>query len=222
MNHRIRTQMFGLIAMTLPLAACAQQPAPAAKDLAPIAANRSATPAPQLVAGLPDFTNLVEQVGPGVVNIETTITRKDAMARQQRSGPGGRGGGAMPDDDQMPEFFRRFFGPDFQMPGGPRQGPGGGDDDGGIAGKSMGSGFIISADGYVLTNHHVVDGASEVTVKLTDRREFKAKVVGSDEQYDVALLKIEAKGLPTVRLGDSNTLKPGQWVVAIGSPFGLD
>ncbi|WP_042814746.1 trypsin-like peptidase domain-containing protein, partial [Xanthomonas citri] len=184
MNHRIRTQMFGLIAMTLPLAACAQQPAPAAKDLAPIAANRSATPAPQLVAGLPDFTNLVEQVGPGVVNIETTITRKDAMARQQRSGPGGRGGGAMPDDDQMPEFFRRFFGPDFQMPGGPRQGPGGGDDDGGIAGKSMGSGFIISADGYVLTNHHVVDGASEVTVKLTDRREFKAKVVGSDEQYD--------------------------------------
>lgn len=87
MNHRIRTQMFGLIAMTLPLAACAQQPAPAAKDVAPIAANRSATPAPQLVAGLPDFTNLVEQVGPGVVNVETTITRKDAMARQQRSGP---------------------------------------------------------------------------------------------------------------------------------------
>lgn len=86
----------------------------------------------------------------------------------------------------------------------------------------MGSGFIISADGYVLTNHHVVDGASEVTVKLTDRREFKAKVVGSDEQFDVALLKIEAKGLPTVRLGDSNSLKPGQWVVAIGSPFGLD
>ncbi|WP_047128387.1 DegQ family serine endoprotease [Xanthomonas arboricola] len=225
MNHRIRTQMFGLIAMTLPLAACAQQPAPAAKDAAPIAANRSATPAPQLVAGLPDFTNLVEQVGPGVVNIETTITRKDAMARQRRGGPGGQDGGAMPGDEQMPEFFRRFFGPDFQMPGGPRQGPGGpgqGDDDGGIAGKSMGSGFIISADGYVLTNHHVVDGASEVTVKLTDRREFKAKVVGSDEQFDVALLKIEAKGLPTVRLGDSNSLKPGQWVVAIGSPFGLD
>ncbi|MBB2805425.1 peptidase S1 [Xanthomonas arboricola] len=220
MNHRIRTQMFGLIAMTLPLAACAQQSAPTAKDVVPIAANRSATPAPQLVAGLPDFTNLVEQVGPGVVNIETTITRKDAMARQRR---GGQDGGAMPGDEQMPEFFRRFFGPDFQMPGGPRQGPGqGGDDDGGIAGKSMGSGFIISADGYVLTNHHVVDGASEVTVKLTDRREFKAKVVGSDEQFDVALLKIEAKGLPTVRLGDSNTLKPGQWVVAIGSPFGLD
>lgn len=87
MNHRIRTQMFGLIAMTLPLAACAQQPAPAAKDLAPIAANRSATPAPQLVAGLPDFTNLVEQVGPGVVNIETTITRKDAMGHDHNHAP---------------------------------------------------------------------------------------------------------------------------------------
>ncbi|AOD14495.1 DegQ family serine endoprotease [Xanthomonas fragariae] len=221
MNHRIRTQMFGLIAMTLPLIACAQRPAPVAKDTAPIAVNRSATPAPQLVAGLPDFTNLVEQVGSGVVNIETTITRKDAMAHQRR---GGQDGGAMPGDEQMPEFFRRFFGPDFQMPGGPRQGqgPGQDDDDGGIAGKSMGSGFIISADGYVLTNHHVVDGASEVTVKLTDRREFKAKVVGSDEQFDVALLKIEAKGLPTVRIGDSKTLRPGQWVVAIGSPFGLD
>ncbi|KAB7762393.1 DegQ family serine endoprotease [Xanthomonas maliensis] len=221
MNSRIRTQMFGLLAMTLPLAACAQQTDAPAKPSAPIAVNRSATPAPQLVAGLPDFTNLVEQVGPGVVNVETTITRKDAMARARRGGPDN---GAMPDDEQIPEFFRRFFGPGFQMPGGPRQGPGQGqgDDDGGIAGKSMGSGFIISPDGYVLTNHHVVDGASEVTVKLTDRREFKAKVVGSDEQYDVALLKIDGKNLPTVRIGDSNTLKPGQWVVAIGSPFGLD
>ncbi len=86
----------------------------------------------------------------------------------------------------------------------------------------MGSGFIISKDGYILTNHHVITGASEVTIKLTDRREFKAKVIGSDEQYDVALLKIDAKNLPTVRIGDSSSLKPGQWVVAIGSPFGLD
>jgi len=86
----------------------------------------------------------------------------------------------------------------------------------------MGSGFIISPDGYVLTNHHVVADADEVTVKLTDRREFKAKVIGSDEQYDVALLKIDGNNLPTVRIGDSNSLKPGQWVVAIGSPFGLD
>ncbi len=212
MNHRLRNQMFGLLAMTLPLVACAQQPDPPA---APIA-TRSATPAPQLVSGLPDFTGLVEQVGPGVVNIETTVTRRDAMARS------GRNGGAMPDDEQVPEFFRRFFGPDFQMPGAPRQAPGQDEDGDAIAGKSTGSGFIISADGYVLTNHHVVDGASEVTVKLTDRREFKAKVVGSDEQFDVALLKIDARGLPTVRIGDSNLLKPGQWVVAIGSPFGLD
>ena len=86
----------------------------------------------------------------------------------------------------------------------------------------MGSGFIISPDGYVLTNYHVVADASEVKVKLGDSREFTAKVVGSDQQYDVALLKIDGKNLPTVRVGDSNTLKPGQWVVAIGSPFGLD
>jgi len=167
------------------------------------------------VAGLPDFTNLVQQVGPGVVNIDTKVTRKDMMRRS------GRDQQQMPDDEQMPEFFRRFF----DMPGmpGPGQGRGprgGGDDD--IVGRAMGSGFIISPDGYVLTNHHVVDGASDVNVKLSDGREFKAKVVGSDEQYDVALLKIEAKNLPTVRIGDSNTLKPGQWVVAIGSPLGLD
>jgi hypothetical protein len=86
----------------------------------------------------------------------------------------------------------------------------------------MGSGFIISPDGYVLTNYHVVADASDVKVKLGDSREFNAKVVGSDQQYDVALLKIDGKNLPTVRVGDSNTLKPGQWVVAIGSPFGLD
>jgi len=217
MNPRIRKQVIGLLAVSLPLAACAQQEAaaPSVASSAPIA-TRSATPAPQLVAGLPDFTNLVEQVGPGVVNIDTKVTRADMMKRSGRGGPQ-----QMPDEDQMPEFFRRFF----DMPGmpgqDPRRGPRGGDD-GDIVGAAMGSGFIISPDGYVLTNHHVVDGASDVTVKLSDGRELKAKVVGSDEQYDVALLKVEAKGLPTVRIGDSNTLKPGQWVVAIGSPFGLD
>ena len=117
----------------------------------------------------------------------------------------------------MPEFFQRFFGPGG-MPM-PQMPPGGGGRDRGV---SMGTGFIISADGYVLTNHHVVDGADEVTVRLSDRREFKAKVVGSDEQSDVALLKIDATSLPSLRVGDSRTLKPGQWVVAIGSPFGLD
>lgn len=208
MTPRMRTQAMTLLALTLPLMACAQAPAPTAPAVAtPAAAPRA--PAPQLVSGLPDFTNLVEQVGPGVVNVETTIVRSNRQARGM--GPGG--------DDEMPEFFRRFFGPDFQMPG---QGPGGQDDSPRIQGRGMGSGFIISADGYVLTNYHVVADASEVKVKLGDRREFTAKVIGSDQQYDVALLKIDGRNLPTVRVGDSNTLKPGQWVVAIGSPFGLD
>jgi len=166
--------------------------------------------APQLVRGLPDFTTLVEQVGPAVVNIEAGVVPKQ-VAR-----------GQMPGGDDMPEIFRRFFGPDGMprmpgMPGGPRPG-----NPGDPRGISMGSGFIISADGYVLTNHHVVDGADEVRVKLSDRREFTAKVVGSDQQSDVALLKINATGLPALRVGDSKVVKPGQWVVAIGSPFGLD
>ncbi|WP_448130599.1 DegQ family serine endoprotease [Stenotrophomonas rhizophila] len=208
MTARIRTHALALVAMTLPLVACAQSPSPATAA-APAAAAAPRAPAPQLVSGLPDFTNLVEQVGPGVVNVETTIVRSNRQARM-----------AGPADQDMPEFFRRFFGPDFQMPGQGADGP----DDGtpSIRGRGMGSGFIISADGYVLTNHHVVADASEVKVKLGDRREFTAKVVGSDQQYDVALLKIDGKNLPTVRVGDSNTLKPGQWVVAIGSPFGLD
>lgn len=202
MTHRIPTQLLGLLAMTLPLMACAQTAPPAPTEQA--APARAAAPAPQLVSGLPDFTRLVEQVGPGVVNIEATLG-----ARRSPRMAGG------PDMEQMPEFFRRFFGPDFPMPGQP--GP-----DSGPRGRSAGSGFIISNDGYVLTNHHVVDGAESVKVKLSDRREYTAKIVGSDAQYDVALLKIEGKDLPSVRVGDSNTLKPGQWVVAIGSPFGLD
>ncbi|MDO5506682.1 MAG: DegQ family serine endoprotease [Pseudoxanthomonas suwonensis] len=183
------------------LPACAQQRAPdAAASSAPIA-TIPATPAPQLVTGLPDFTRLVEEVGPGVVNITATIGPR--MARGQ----------AMP-QEQIPEIFRRMLPPGMfpDMPG-PGSGP---------RGRSAGTGFIISADGYVLTNHHVVDNATEVKVTLTDRREFEATLVGSDAQSDVALLKIEAAGLPALRLGDSNTLKPGQWVVAIGSPFGLD
>lgn len=173
-----------------------------------------AAPAPQLVAGLPDFTGLVQQVGPGVVNVEATIGGRTTSAKTARR--------AAPGDDQIPEIFKRFFGPDFQMPGMPG-GPGAPQQpDDGPRGVSMGSGFVISPDGYVLTNRHVVDGADSVTVKLTDRREFKAKVVGSDEQSDVALLKIDASGLPVLRIGDSNQLKPGQWVIAIGSPFGLD
>ncbi|WP_045760979.1 DegQ family serine endoprotease [Xanthomonas albilineans] len=210
MTHRIHNNLLCLLVLIMPLAACAQQHAPSTSVASPPAAQTA--PAPQLVAGLPDFTRLVEQVGPGVVNVESTISRRAAAARSD---------GGMPDDDQIPEFFRRFFGPEG-IPGMPAQPRGRAPDDDAPAGRSMGSGFIISSDGYVLTNHHVVDGASEVKVKLTDRREFTAKVVGSDQQYDVALLKIDGKNLPTVRIGDSNLLKPGQWVVAIGSPFGLD
>ena len=206
-SNRIHAQLLGLLAISLPLAACAQSNAPAAPTEQVAAARPQAVAAP-LVSGLPDFTQLVDQVGPGVVNVETIIGAR----RNPRMASGG------PDMGDMPDFFRRFFGPDFQMPGGPgQQAP-----DNAPRGRGMGSGFIISNDGYVLTNHHVIDGAESVKVKLSDRREFTAKVVGSDAQYDVALLKIDGKNLPTVRVGDSNTLKPGQWVVAIGSPFGLD
>ena len=172
------------------------------------AQSQAAAPAPELVAGLPDFTLLVDRVGPAVVSVEAEAGGKPA-ATAQRTQP------ELPDDEEVPEFFRRFFGPGMPMPGMP---------DGGARprGVSQGTGFIISADGYVLTNHHVVDGADTVRIRLADRREFTAKVVGSDEQSDVALLKIAATGLPTLRIGDSKSLKSGQWVVAIGSPFGLD
>jgi serine protease Do len=139
----------------------------------PVATAQSPAPAPQMVVGLPDFTNLVDQVGPGVVNVKA----------QMGGGQNAQADAQAPDEDDIPEFFRRFFGPDMPMPGpqGPQQGP---------RGVSMGTGVIISGDGYILTNRHVIDGADTVTVRLSDRREFTAKVVGSDEQSDVALLKI--------------------------------
>lgn len=199
----------------------AAQPAASSSVVTAAAAEAINAPNAPLVTGLPDFTLLVERVGPAVVSIEATGSARNPMAR----------GGGVPDDDELPEFFRRFFGPDMPMPGMPG-GPGGpgarGDDgdggggDGGPQGMSIGTGFLISGDGYLLTNHHVVDGADEVKVTLSDRREFKAKVVGSDPQSDVAVLKIAADDLPYLRTGNSKSLKPGQWVVAIGSPFGLD
>jgi serine protease Do len=151
---------------------------------------------------LPDFTELMKKQGPAVVNI---ITR--AQGPQSGAGaPGAPGIPGMPEDFQ--EFFRRFM-PDMPPPGSqPRQG--------------VGSGFIISADGYVMTNAHVVAGADEVTVRMANsKREYKAKVIGADERTDIALLKLDEKGLPTVKLGDSRKLEPGQWVAAIGSPFGF-
>ncbi|MCW5582082.1 MAG: Do family serine endopeptidase, partial [Luteimonas sp.] len=197
-------------AVVLPLATAQspQDPAVAATPVAPVPAQ---APAPQLVAGLPDFTHLVDQVGPAVVNIETTIGSRGASRRSTQQSPDD----AFPGEDQLPEFFRRFFGPGFQMPG-PGQQPST------PRGRSMGTGFIISADGYVLTNHHVIDGADEVKVTLSDRREFTARIVGSDQRSDVALLKIDGRNLPVLRTGNAAAVKPGQWAIAIGSPFGLD
>lgn len=178
-----------------------------AQTPADAAASVSSTPEAPLVTGLPDFTRLVERVAPAVVSIESTIGARQARGQQ------------MPDDAQIPEIFRHFFGPGFEMPGGPG-GPGRGST--APRGRSMGTGFIISADGYLLTNHHVVEGAEEVKVRLSDRREFTAKVVGSDAESDVAVLKIDAGGLPTLRFGNGASVKPGQWAVAIGSPFGFE
>jgi serine protease Do len=176
-----------LLALATPFAAAQDKPAAAGAT------------APSRAASLPDFTALVKQQGPAVVNVITT-----------RAAPRGGPQGGISPDDPFYEFFRRFM---PEMPEGvppPGQGLG------------LGSGFIISQDGYILTNAHVVAGAKEVTVRMADaKREFKAKVVGADERSDVAVLKVDQTGLPVVKLGKSSTLEPGQWVAAIGSPFGF-
>jgi serine protease Do len=165
---------------------------------------------------LPDFSELVERVGPAVVNIRT-LERRVANARG--------GGGAGPENsEELMELFRRFGipmpgGPGQRPPGGPQQPPGG---DAEPQQRGVGSGFILTADGFIMTNAHVVDGADEVLVTLTDKRELRARIVGADRRTDVAVVKVEATGLPTVKLGDVNRLKVGEWVMAIGSPFGLE
>jgi serine protease Do len=163
--------------------------------IAPAQAPKSA--AGGRTANLPDFTALMKQQGPAVVNVITKRVEAKGSKPQAQA------------DDPLQEFFRRF------MPDSPdrERGPGG---------MGLGSGFIISQDGYVLTNAHVVSG-DEVTVRLADaKREYKAKVIGADERTDIALLKIDATGLPTVKLGKSSALQPGEWVAAIGSPFGFE
>jgi serine protease Do len=161
----------------------------------------------QAAAQLPDFTELVEKQGAAVVNISTTqAATRNALSQQLPQ---------LDENDPFYEFFRRF------IPN-PNQGPGPNPAPRGFHAQSLGSGFIMSADGYILTNAHVIDSAEEVTVRLTDKREFKAKVIGADRRTDVALIKIDAAGLPTVRFGDAGKLKVGEWVVAIGSPFGFD
>ena len=178
----------------------------------PVQAQSVASSVPSaapLVRGLPDFTELVEQVGPSVVNIRTL-----EKVRQPEAGSGGP-------DEEMQEFFRRFFG--VPMPNVPRQGPRQNRPQPEESQpRGVGSGFILTSDGFIMTNAHVVDGADEVLVTLTDKREFKAKIVGADKRTDVAVVKINATGLPAVKVGDVSRLKVGEWVMAIGSPFGLE
>jgi serine protease Do len=152
-------------------------------------------------AQLPDFTDLVDKQGPAVVNISTTQSVRNPLLPQVPQ---------LQEDDPFYEFFRRFI--PQPGPGAPRE----------FQSQSLGSGFIISADGYILTNAHVVEAADEITVKLTDKRELKAKVIGADRRTDIALIKIEAANLPVVRFGDPNKLRVGEWVLAIGSPFGFE
>jgi serine protease Do len=162
------------------------------------AATASGGPSAGRVTGLPDFSGLVAEAGGAVVNVSVTEKPQKIPGL---NGPQGDG------DDPLSQFFRRF-----QTPGPERAPPS----------RGVGSGFIVSSDGYVLTNAHVVSDASDVTVTLTDRREFQAKVIGIDKASDVALIKIAATGLPTVRFGDPSKLRPGQWAIAIGSPFGFE
>ncbi|HEV7928854.1 MAG TPA: trypsin-like peptidase domain-containing protein, partial [Nitrosospira sp.] len=161
----------------------------------------STTVSAQTGGDLPNFTDLVEREGSAVVNISTV----QAPSIGTRAFPGMPN---IPEDDPFFEFFRRHAPPH----GAPKD----------FESKSLGSGFIISSDGYILTNTHLVDTADEINVKLTDKREFRAKLIGADRRTDIALLKIDATGLPKVTQGDPEKLKVGEWVVAIGAPFGFE
>jgi serine protease Do len=219
MSHQdVGPRLLGAIALVTLFAACTPQASTAAAPAdppaaAPVQVAAAPVPAPAvpaasaLVRGLPDFADLVTQVGPAVVNVQ--VVERPA---------GGSNADADNDnedqDDPFGDFFRHFGIPRGAIPQQPRNF---------APVRGIGSGFIISADGYILTNAHVVANASKITVKLTDRREFEGKVVGVDERTDVAVIKISAKGnLPVVRIGDSSKLRPGQWVLAIGSPFGFE
>ena len=188
-----------IAAVGFSLAACSQEQVASSFAGKADAAPAAAVSGP-VVSGLPDFTALVDHYGPAVVNV-AVVEKAEPVANF--SGPQG-----MSPNDPFYEFFRRFGG---QMPRGNPQ-----------PARGEGSGFIVSPDGYILTNAHVVNGASSVTVKMTDRREYEAKVIGVDERTDVAVIKIDGNNLPTVKLGDASKLKPGEWVIAIGSPFGFE
>src|SRR5262245_11343277 len=195
--HRLRIPAIA-VSLALATAACSGSFADDRKtDQLAAATPQTALAPTSRLTSLPDFASLAEQYGPAVVNV--AVVGKSQQVDFPNFGP----------NDPFGEFFRRFGQP---MPRGQQQMP---------PQRGEGSGFIVSADGYILTNAHVVANADEVTVKTTDRREYTAKVIGVDESTDVAVIKIEAKNLPTVRIGDPSKLKPGQWVIAIGSPFGF-
>jgi serine protease Do len=206
-------RVLAVLIVAVALAACsrdtsAESTRAAAPPQAPPAVLLTAVAAPAVEAaalpesalrGLPDFATLVERCGPAVVNVEVVEKAQQGLQGLQPNDP-------------LYDFFHRFGIP------APDQGPRGGQP----PARGAGSGFIVSPDGYILTNAHVVADAETVTVRLTDRREYQAKVIGSDERTDVAVIKINASSLPTVRLGDPSRIKPGQWVLAIGSPFGFE
>jgi len=189
-----------MVLVAAALGACSRHVAhdsagPVATAPAPVAQPMSPGTVAAAVQGLPDFTELVARAGPAVVNV--SVVARGRPASFDEDAP----------DDPLHDFLRRFGAqPRGQQP----------------PARGEGSGFIVAADGYILTNAHVVADASEVTVRLTDRREFTAKVIGADRRTDVAVIKIAGKDLPTVRIGDPSKLRPGEWVVAIGSPFGFD
>ena len=211
MSLFVARRLAGVAIIAFAVGACSPQSSVAAAqaDAAPAAAvaapaqnssKEGATPQPLGTLNgrvLPDFATLVEQVGPAVVNV--SVIEKARVVKRRNSDSD--------EEDPVQEFFKRFGMP--QPRGGYEQ----------PQRQGEGSGFIVSPDGYILTNAHVVDGADDVTVRMTDRREYSAKVVGVDKRSDVAVLKIEAKQLPVVKIGDPSKLRPGEWVLAIGSPF---
>lgn len=196
MHQQLARAMALPIVSLLLLAACSRTDEPQAQQPAPQVQQQQQQLPPQgKTVELPSFANLVKQYGPAVVNINATRTVQESPL-------------PVPEDDPLAEFFRRFMPP--MDPEGEKQA------------RGLGSGFILSADGYVLTNAHVVAESDEVTVKLTNKREYKARVIGADVRTDVALLKIDAKDLPAVRIGDPSKTEVGEWVAAIGAPFGFE
>ena len=184
----------------------------AAGKAAPATSASSAPASASASRAYPDFVDLVEKANPAVVNIRTT---ERVNVRQGGAVPG------MPGlDEEQAEFFRRFFG--IPLPTPRQQGPNNRRPQQEEQNRGVGSGFIIESNGFILTNAHVIEGATTIYVTLTDKREFKAKLIGADKRTDVALVKIEATGLPRLNIGDSSKVRVGEWVLAIGSPFGLE